>query len=848
MKFTSLQMRFVVIFGLCLLIAIGTVVGYEMLATQNTAEFVAQSSSEVATATAKNLFVEKARALKYDIAGELEVALDATQTMANVLSGIKDQHVNLNIDRDRITAILRSVLSRNETFTGMSTAWEPNALDQLDGLYAGTDGADQSGRFIPYWGRGADGALKLEPLVDYENQETFENGVRKGEWYLLPRERQRECIIDPYPYQIQGKTVWMTTISAPIIVDNTFYGITTVDMRLDFIQSLVEHANATFYSGAGKMAIISYNGILAAASDKPELIGKHFKYWTDDWQEDAELIHSGKEKLLVKDTSVEILSPLEIGKTGMPWAVSIEVPKNVVLADVQNLAQNLHLRGNRDLVWQIRVGIVVLCIALFMLWLLARSIVMPIRKSIDFAKAVAQGDLTATVTLNRKDEVGILVQALNDMKGTIVKVLRETETLTQAVQEGRLDTRGNAAAFAGGWRDLVTGINTILDAFVTPIAMAAVSIDRIAKGDLPEPITEAYHGDFNQIKNNLNALIAAMHEISRLAAEMANGNLMFQVQERSAQDSLMHALNAMLQRVSDIVRQVQGAADNVAAGSQTMGSGAEEMSAGATEQAAASEQASASMEQMAANIRQNSENAAQTGKIAIQAAEDAQKSGQAVMQTVKAMHDIVKKVAVIEAIASQTHMLSLNATIEAAKAQDYGRGFAVVAAEVRSLAERAKSAADEISVVASDSIAVAESAGAMIAKLVPDIQKMTEFVREISAASHEQSIGAEQINLAVQQLDHVTQQNSAASETLAATAEELASQAGMLQNVISFFKTTKLEQPSSGNRDPIEHFMPAQVVKLDDHENRPGESRKAVARIGLSQKHRDHLDTEFERY
>jgi methyl-accepting chemotaxis protein len=48
---------------------------------------------------------------------------------------------------------------------------------------------------------------------------------------------------------------------------------------------------------------------------------------------------------------------------------------------------------------------------------------------------------------------------------------------------------------------------------------------------------------------------------------------------------------------------------------------------------------------------------------------------------------------VIDGIAFQTNILALNAAVEAARDGESGRGFAVVASEVRSLAQRAGSAA-----------------------------------------------------------------------------------------------------------------------------------------------------------
>lgn len=62
--------------------------------------------------------------------------------------------------------------------------------------------------------------------------------------------------------------------------------------------------------------------------------------------------------------------------------------------------------------------------------------------------------------------------------------------------------------------------------------MAADTIDVVAKGGLPEKITEHYNGDFNQIKDNLNLLIDATGEITRVAEEMGNGNLTITFRKR----------------------------------------------------------------------------------------------------------------------------------------------------------------------------------------------------------------------------------------------------------------------------------------------------------------------------
>ncbi|KKB77899.1 hypothetical protein VW35_14120 [Devosia soli] len=291
------------------------------------------------------------------------------------------------------------------------------------------------------------------------------------------------------------------------------------------------------------------------------------------------------------------------------------------------------------------------------------------------------------------------------------------------------------------------------------------------------------------------ALLSAV----RLANEVSGGDLNATASVKGDDEvgDLIKALNAMTQKLRDVVSEVTAATRNVASGSQEMSATAEQLSQGATEQASSTEEASASMEEMAATIKQSADNASQTEKIARQSAADAIASGEAVNNAVSAMQTIAEKIMVVQEIARQTDLLALNAAVEAARAGEHGRGFAVVASEVRKLAERSQAAAAEISTLSGTTVKAAQSAGEMLNKLVPDIQRTAELVEEISAGSREQNAGAAQINTAIQQLDKVTQQNTSAAEEMSSTAEELASQAEQLQAAISYFRVDAMAAMAS---------------------------------------------------
>jgi Methyl-accepting chemotaxis protein len=98
-----------------------------------------------------------------------------------------------------------------------------------------------------------------------------------------------------------------------------------------------------------------------------------------------------------------------------------------------------------------------------------------------------------------------------DITKIIKSIVAEVSQLSEAAVQGRLSNRGQPEKINEEFREIIVGVNSTLDAVVGPLNVAAEYVDRISKGNIPPRITDTYHGDFNEIKNNLNECIDAIN-------------------------------------------------------------------------------------------------------------------------------------------------------------------------------------------------------------------------------------------------------------------------------------------------------------------------------------------------
>ncbi|MGM9424755.1 methyl-accepting chemotaxis protein [Hydrogenophaga sp. MI9] len=90
---------------------------------------------------------------------------------------------------------------------------------------------------------------------------------------------------------------------------------------------------------------------------------------------------------------------------------------------------------------------VVLALGVVLAWLITRSITRPLAQAVDLVKHIADGDLTQTITVTRRDETGDLLGAMQVMQQSLLRVVTD-------VRQGAEGVATASAQIAQGNQDL----------------------------------------------------------------------------------------------------------------------------------------------------------------------------------------------------------------------------------------------------------------------------------------------------------------------------------------------------------------------------------------------------------
>ncbi|MFI6333345.1 HAMP domain-containing protein [Streptomyces sp. NPDC050535] len=197
---------------------------------------------------------------------------------------------------------------------------------------------------------------------------------------------------------------------------------------------------------------------------------------------------------------------------------------------------------------------------------MANNLTNQVRNISQVAAAVANGDLTKTVTVEASGEVAQLADTVNTMVKTlssfadqVTKVAREVGT------DGILGGQAHVPGVAGTWKDLTESVNGMASNLTGQVRNIAMVTTAIAKGDLTKKIDIDARGEMLELKTTINTMVDQLssfaEEVTRVAREVGTeGQLGGQARVRDVDGTWRDLTESVNEMAGNLTRQVRAMA------------------------------------------------------------------------------------------------------------------------------------------------------------------------------------------------------------------------------------------------------------------------------------------------
>lgn len=562
----SIQWKLTLLAGLCLLLIVGLLVGASLYQSRQAVALVNASSSSMLEESARNNLQARGLAQALRMERQFNDAYQYGLGLARQVLSLREQAIERMSNafelREDLHHQLKRALQANPDLIGLYAVFETDALDDKDGMFIGNQemGGNDSGRFALYWSQRTPGQLTSETIDEQMLADTTPgiSGAPYNAWYSCPRDSAQVCLLDPYFDEVEGRPLLMTSVAFPLIENGKVIGVVGVDISLASLQALSEQAHQALYQGEGQLSVISPAKLLGGHSRDPGLLGKPLNdAFGVESETIARAVDAGQKAMLEDGKTLRVLQPVQPIPELKPWAILLEVPRQVLLGPALSLERTLQSQSRQDMVIALAIGLGAVLLGLVLMWLTARGVTRPIEGVAEMLKDIAsgEGDLTRRLTYARDDELGALAgwfnRFLDKLQPTIADVQRSVQDARSSADQSAAIASQTSAGMQQQFRevDQVATASQEMSATAQDVARNAAQAAEAARD-----ADQATHDGLSVIDHTTQSIGSladelnhAMTQVQSLAASSDQIGTVLEVIRAIAEQTNLLALNAAIE-------------------------------------------------------------------------------------------------------------------------------------------------------------------------------------------------------------------------------------------------------------------------------------------------------------
>lgn len=332
----------------------------------------------------------------------------------------------------------------------------------------------------------------------------------------------------------------------------------------------------------------------------------------------------------------------------------------------------------------------------------------------------------------------------------------------------------------------------------------------------------------------INILLKPLRSLGQALDDIAAGDgdltHRLSVTSRDEFGLLADGFNRFVERIHSSIKEVAASAYRLNTATADVTSASNASIEGSDEQAQRTNSVAAAINELEAAAHEIARNAADASHQASEAMSGSEQSRIGMASAIDSIAELSKKIGIsseriqelnsrtasigqileaIQGISQQTNLLALNAAIEAARAGEAGRGFAVVADEVRSLAHRTQTSAQEIQGMITDlqtgsqdavdfmtesressdlGVVIVNAAGDRLGEVTRRVEDISAVNHSVAAATEEQTAVVSSINIDIVEINRLNGQNVSNLQSTLEACRVLNSESKQLEVLVSRFR------------------------------------------------------------